>query len=440
MIKTLNRTFIPELGTLRRGKVRDIYEQNDRLVLVASDRVSVFDYILEEQIPNKGAILTGISNYWFEQTKDIIENHLIAHPDPSIVVAKKCQPLPIEVIVRGYITGSMWRDYAEGKREKSGVALPEGLEKNQKLEAAILTPSTKAEQGEHDEDISREEILKRGLVSEELWLEIERVALALYARGQELCAKNNLILVDTKYEFGLDQDGKLILIDEIHTPDSSRFWLAGDRGQEELKSPDKEYLRQWFLKQNYSGSGDLPRLPQEVIDEAARRYLDVYSQITGKDFSALEASPLERMLDNLKHSKMIRGGVAVILAGSESDAPFVQKIQAKLEELSVANQVIYGSAHKNTQQVMRTLDLFNQSDEAIVYITVAGRSNALSGVVAANTHWPVIACPPFKDYSDYAVNIHSTLQMPSKVPTLTVIDPANAALATERILRIANRK
>ena len=440
MIKTLNRTFIPELGTLRRGKVRDIYEQNDRLILVASDRVSVFDYILEEQIPNKGAILTGISNYWFEQTKDIIENHLIAHPDPSIVVAKKCQPLPIEVIVRGYITGSMWRDYAEGKREKSGVALPEGLEKNQKLEAAILTPSTKAEQGEHDEDISREEILKRGLVSEELWLEIERVALALYARGQELCAKNNLILVDTKYEFGLDQDGKLILIDEIHTPDSSRFWLAGDRGQEELKSPDKEYLRQWFLKQNYSGSGDLPRLPQEVIDEAARRYLDVYSQITGKDFSALEASPLERMLDNLKHSKMIRGGVAVILAGSESDAPFVQKIQAKLEELSVANQVIYGSAHKNTQQVMRTLDLFNQSDEAIVYITVAGRSNALSGVVAANTHWPVIACPPFKDYSDYAVNIHSTLQMPSKVPTLTVIDPANAALATERILRIANRK
>ena len=272
---------------LTRGKVRDIFDLGDKLLISTSDRISAFDVVLST-IPCKGEVLNGLSNYWFDQTKDIIENHIEEKISSRSVIVAKCEVLPVEVVVRGYLTGSAWRDYEKGNAV-SGISLPKGMKFNQRFEKPLLTPSTKAERGDHDEPIASEEVVSRGVVEEKLWRRVEESAHALFRRGSELAAERGLILVDTKYEFGV-LDGKLLLIDEIHTPDSSRFWFKDTYEElfaagEKQRKIDKEYLRQWLMEKGYMGSGTPPQIPDDVRVETAWRYIQAYQLITGTDFA-----------------------------------------------------------------------------------------------------------------------------------------------------------
>lgn len=300
------------LGTLRHGKVRDVYTQPDKIILISTDRYTAFDRPLA-RIPFKGQVLTEVSKFWFDNTADIIPNHVLANPDPNVVVGKKCTVIPIEVIVRGYITGvtdtALWTLYSNGQRDFGNFVLPEGMKKNQKLPKALITPTTKSEI--HDRPISPKEIVDEGIVAADLWQKIETAALALFARGQEIAFKQGLILVDTKYEFGQDGEGNLLLIDEIHTPDSSRYWQANnyqeriDAGQEP-QNFDKEFLRLWF-KENCDPYKDekLPDAPRDMVVELSSRYIQIYEQITGKKFQTDLSTPvLERIEKNLSTYKL----------------------------------------------------------------------------------------------------------------------------------------
>ena len=431
---TLRQTFLPELGIPYSGKVRDIYEHNGTLTMIASDRISVFDRILNESIQDKGRVLTKLSMFWFDKTKDIVQNHVISHPDPNVLVVKKCQPIMLEVIVRGYLVGSLGRDYLAGKRVKCGVTLPDGLKLNEALPKPIVTPTTKSTHG-HDEDITKEELIKQGIVSPELWKKIEMTALQLYKRGQEIASEKGLILLDTKYEFGLDETGNLVLIDEIHTPDSSRYWFKKDFDLKQVHYPDKEFVREFMRTQGFSGDGQIPMMPQQVREKASRGYRDIYQTITGQELPDEHDSVPKRVLMHLKKAQMIKGVFALLISGSEKDQLHVDTISSILHTHGIPFKSIVASAHKHPQRVAELIEQYNGSLEPVVCITIAGKSNALSGVVAANLRWPVIACPPFKDYADYLTNIHSSLQMPSQVPAMTILDPHNAALATVRILK-----
>jgi phosphoribosylaminoimidazole-succinocarboxamide synthase len=306
---TLEKTDF-SLGTLRRGKVRDVYDLGDRLLLVASDRLSAFDVNLTT-IPFKGQILTELASWWFEHTKDVCPNHVIAQPDPSAILCRKCEALPVEVVVRGYITGSLWRDYEAGKAGTYGIDFPKGLKRDQAFASPILTPTTKAEIGRHDEAISSADVVAKGLVEKALWEEIQRRALALFARGQELARKQGLILVDTKYEFGL-AGGELLVIDEIHTPDSSRYWEASEydarfaRGDEQ-QMLDKENIRQWLIQaRGWQGHGTPPEIPPEVRVDLAKKYVAAYERITGTRFAGGEGDVGARLAANLRRAGLLR--------------------------------------------------------------------------------------------------------------------------------------
>lgn len=290
---------VPGLGDKITGKVRDMYRRGDDIILITTDRVSAFDRVLGA-IPFKGQVLNQLSAWWFEQTADIVANHVAAVPDPNVTLARAADPLPVEVIVRGYITGvtdtSLWTLYARGERTPYGISLPDGLQKNDCLPEPVITPTTKAEKGQHDERLTRAEILERGRVSPELWAQVERAALGLFARGQEIAARAGLILVDTKYEFGV-LDGQLTLIDEFHTPDSSRFWTV----ESYEKTPampenfDKEFLRKWFAAQGYRGDGTPPAMPPEFIAQVAARYITAYEKLTGQPFIPAEQPAAARI-------------------------------------------------------------------------------------------------------------------------------------------------
>ncbi len=268
------------------GKVRDMYHFGDQRVLITTDRVSAFDRVLGV-IPHKGQVLNQLSQWWFDQTRDIIPNHLINVPDENVMIVKEAAALPVEVVVRGYLTGvtstSMWTLYANGERAPYGIPLPEGLQKNDRLPEPVITPTTKAVAGGHDERITPAEIIKTGLIDEALWGQVARTALALFARGQALARAAGLILVDTKYEFGLI-DGQLALIDEVHTPDSSRYWTQSSYDAGAPAHLDKEHLRQWFATQGYRGEGEPPAMPLEFIAECAALYIEVYERLTGQVF------------------------------------------------------------------------------------------------------------------------------------------------------------
>ncbi len=303
----LEETDFPQLGEKYIGKVRDNYTKGDTRYLISSDRLSAFDRVICT-IPFKGQVLTQMAKFWFEKTKDIIGNHVMSYPDPNVCVGTQCKPLPIEMVVRGYITGvtttSAWYNYEKGVRNFCGNVLPEGLKKNQKFDTPILTPSTKAEHGDHDESVSREEILKRTNLTPEQYDFIADASLKLYQRGVEIAAKQGIILVDTKYEFGVNPDGQIVLIDEIHTPDSSRFWFANEYDQrfaagQEQKKIDKEYLREWLAARGFVGEGEIPAIPDEVRVETARRYIEAYELVTGEAFVAEPGNVLERIKGNL---------------------------------------------------------------------------------------------------------------------------------------------
>ncbi|HXD43670.1 MAG TPA: phosphoribosylaminoimidazolesuccinocarboxamide synthase [Pseudolabrys sp.] len=307
MTAILEGTDFDFLGRKYTGKVRDVYAQPERLILVATDRHSSFDRIIAH-IPHKGQVLNEISAFWFDATKDIVPNHVIAVPDPNVTVGRKLTTVPVEAVVRGYITGvtdtSLWTHYAKGKRDFGNFRLADGLKKNQKLPEPVFTPSTKEEA--HDRPMSPQELVAEGIVSRETIEAVERTAIALYRRGAEIAEKRGLILVDTKYEFGTDADGRLVLIDEIHTPDSSRYWQREtyrgrfDKG-EEPEYFDKEFLRLWF-RDNCDPYKDkvLPPAPKELVEELSRRYIRMYEQITGKSFKPGEQPIGARIARNLK--------------------------------------------------------------------------------------------------------------------------------------------
>lgn len=300
--------FVLETITLpceqQSGKVREMCVKENKRIIITTDRVSAFDVVLGS-IPMKGQVLTQLSSWWFGQTKDIIPNHLLSNPDPNVMAVKNAQPLPVEVIVRGYITGvtktSLWKLYEAGERNAYGIALPDGLQKNDALPEPIITPTTKAEAGGHDERLTRQEIIERQILSESLWTQIEHTALALFKRGQELARKAGLLLVDTKYEFGL-VDNQLTLIDEIHTPDSSRYWTlpSYEQNPHQPESLDKEFLREWFASQGYRGEGKIPTMRDEFRAQVAERYIRVYEALTGQAFIPGGTPIDERILEILR--------------------------------------------------------------------------------------------------------------------------------------------
>ncbi|MDP3726833.1 MAG: phosphoribosylaminoimidazolesuccinocarboxamide synthase [bacterium] len=303
----LSTVNLPKVfGKKHQGKVRDYYVFKSQRIIITTDRQSAFDRILGF-IPFKGQVLNQLSVFWFEKTKDIVPNHLISVPDPNAMIVKNCTVIPIEMVVRGYISGvtstSIWTAYAKGERVIYGIKFPKGLKKNQKLKKPIITPTTKAEVG-HDERLTEKEILEKKIVSEKLWRQMKKVSLALFERGTKICAKAGIILVDTKYEFGL-HNGKLMLIDEIHTPDSSRFWIKKTY-RERLKKGlepenfDKEFLRLWFKKQGYSGDGKPPKMPKYFIAKVSKLYMQIYEKITGKKFTIDKTPTVKRIKQNLK--------------------------------------------------------------------------------------------------------------------------------------------
>jgi phosphoribosylaminoimidazole-succinocarboxamide synthase len=284
---------IPELPNHYRGKVRDNYDLPDgRRVIIATDRLSAFDRILTA-IPCKGQVLTQIARFWFDATRDICPNHVIDYPDPNVVVCRRLDILPVEIVVRDYLAGttgtSIWPMYRGGRREIYGIRFPDGLRENQKLPATIITPTTKAAEGEHDEPVTPDQIVSGGLLTREQWRNVSELALALFAQGRATAAERGLILVDTKYEFGLDRDGRIILADEIHTPDSSRYWIGKTYERrfaagEPPETLDKDYLRRWVTARCDPYRDPIPEIPSEVILETARIYIAAYETITGKAF------------------------------------------------------------------------------------------------------------------------------------------------------------
>lgn len=299
----INETSVPGLSDPYRGKVREVYKLTDKtLGIVASDRISAFDHIMRQPIPFKGQILNKLAAHAFEQVRDITDTHVQDVPHPNVTIAKACTPIPIEVVMRGCLTGHAWRVYNSGKRTLSGVPLPDGLRENETFEEPILTPATKAEEG-HDEDISEEEIMDRKIVDSSTWKQIKEIAFKLFERGREKAAEQGLILVDTKYEFGFYQ-GKLMLIDEVHTPDSSRFFYA-DEYEERLKQGEpqkqlsKEFVREWLMEHGFQGKEDqtLPDLPDEFRWEVFERYAELYHKLTGKQF---DPEPVDNFNQTLK--------------------------------------------------------------------------------------------------------------------------------------------
>ena len=306
--QTLLETDLPLPGK-RRGKVRDTYVLGDEMLLVATDRLSAFDVVLST-VPFKGQILNQLAAWWFEKTRDVAPNHVIAQPDPNALLSRRCEALPVEVVVRGYITGSLWRDYTAGRAGVYGIDLPRGLRKDQAFDEPIITPSTKEEVG-HDQPISSAEVVSRGLVDADVWEACQRLAIALFRRGQAIAAERGLILVDTKYEFGL-HDGELLVIDEIHTPDSSRYWEAdGYRARfeagEEQRMLDKENIRQWLIKERgFQGEGTPPEIPDEVRIDLARKYVANYERLTGEAFEPAVGDPAARLVENLRAAGILK--------------------------------------------------------------------------------------------------------------------------------------
>lgn len=293
LTKVIKSVDLSGFGKKYQGKVRDFYIKEDKRILITTDRQSAFDVILG-YIPFKGQVLNLLSQFWFEKTKQIVPNHMISVPHPNVMITKNCQPIPVEMVVRGYISGvtktSIWYSYERGERVIYGLKFPNGLKKNQKLPKPIITPTTHPLAGStvHDERLTKEEILKKKIIPEKLFNQMSRISLKLFAYGSRLCERCGLILVDTKYEFGLYKD-KLILIDEIHTPDSSRFWIAKTYKERfkkglEPENFDKEFLRLWYVKRGYRGDGKPLKMAEELIVALAKRYIGVYEKITGKKF------------------------------------------------------------------------------------------------------------------------------------------------------------
>jgi len=465
---TLDSGFIPALGMHRVGKVRDVHfpagQHKDKLIMVASDRISCFDRVLSRRVPFKGAILNMFNEWAMLQTDDIVPNAMLKSPDPNVIIQRKMNNIGFECVVRGYVWGSLAGDYEKGIREKCGNSLPEGLLRYQKLGEPLFTPTTKAEKG-HDEDISIEQMREK---MKDLADKIRDISIALFRRAEGLAASRGLLFLDTKYEFGLDNDSRMFLIDESNTPDSSRYcsmeeydskWpkieeemksgkyknvseLMKARPELKIKEESKQFVRDVLIERGYKEGQPIPDLTDEDIVETSLRYIDTYEKVTGKTFDFVESEllPKQRILNNLIKGGYLKysGCIVPIGASEKADGAHWQKILEALnsEGLPFTN-VVYMSAHKQTQAV---LDYVRKMDEdsiqPLIYLTFAGRSNGLGPVVAGNTKYPVITCPIFSDIAAYNIDIHSSLRMPGKLPLATIVDPGNAVLMARRILEM----
>tara|TARA_Y100000389_G_scaffold203659_1_gene252906 strand:+ start:1131 stop:3044 length:1914 start_codon:yes stop_codon:yes gene_type:complete len=422
------------------GKVRTVEDIGyNTLLLTASDRLSAFDNHVCN-VPGKGFALNGMSEWWFNQTRCIIDNHFLYSKDKYMVV-KKTRPIKLEIVVRAYMTGSsstsIMKMYQSGKRDIYGITFRDGYRANEKLDNVVITPTTK---GKHDHPITPSEIVEQGYLTKEEYDFISDRALKLFEFGQTEASKKGLILVDTKYEFGRLPDGKIILIDEIHTCDSSRYWLLEDPLAYNLYNPtpqklDKDIVRDYIKKNN----------TQDIPSELIQRVSDVYAEYLMKLEPSYKRDDIRSTYINKDifvedYFQNHHPELVVIIAGSKTDEDWVNKIRKELNNKYINNVAYYSSAHKNTREVLTILDSYKRENlltqRKIVYITVAGRSNALSGVVASNVEYPVFAVPPYKDKTDFQVNINSTLQCPSKVPVMTVLEPGNVAIAIEKIFRL----
>ncbi len=296
---------LPGQTAFYKGKVRDVYSVGDLLVMVASDRISAFDHVLPRPIPYKGQVLNQLAAHFLNATRDICPNWLLSTPDPNVAIGKKCEPLRVEMVIRGYLAGHAWREYEAGKRSICGVAIPEGMREADRFPQPIITPATKADEG-HDEDISREDILQSGLVSEEHYLLMESYTRQLFRRGTEMAARHGLLLVDTKYEFGLYK-GQVTLIDEIHTPDSSRYYLAEGYETRQISGErqrqlSKEFVREWLMAHGFQGLHDqlMPTMPDSLVEEISARYIELYEKVTGLSFVPAPTEELsERIYQNI---------------------------------------------------------------------------------------------------------------------------------------------
>jgi len=353
------KTFVsPQLELLHRGKVRDSLRIDEQTrMIVVTDRISAFNQKIKTPIPTKGAVLNGIANYWFEQTKHIIGNHVIRQVDDYITLVKEAQPIRIEMIARGYLTGSMWRGYEKGQRTFSGVSVADGMHKNQKFAQPILTPTTK---DEDDTEIDEKGIIEAGIVSEALYQQMKEKALALFNFGTKLLADRGIILVDTKYEFGL-LDGQLILIDEMHTPDSSRFWDAEDYAQQPATAQqiDKEFVRQWLLA-NKEGDEVPTVLSDEVVAETTKRYQKIYSRVTQKDFEIADLPTQVRIYNNLLQAEVIQQGVLFVIGDKVDKA----SLEGQLANYDIALKVLAPTAVETTSLAATV----NQTIEPIVVV------------------------------------------------------------------------
>ncbi|MBD2724366.1 phosphoribosylaminoimidazolesuccinocarboxamide synthase [Hymenobacter armeniacus] len=440
-MNTLTHFATPQLPLLHRGKVRDSLRapSGDRLIIV-TDRLSAFDSVLETAIPHKGAVLNGLANFWFEKTAHIIPNHVIKLVDANAMLVKEAAPIKVEMVVRQYLTGSMWRGYQAGQRTFSGVTVPDGMTKHQPFPQAIVTPTTKEES---DREITPDNLVSEGWVTKELYDQMAVKAQMLFAVGSQLLAEKGIILVDTKYEFGL-LNGKLILIDEMHTPDSSRFWAAEDyaKNPETAEQMDKEYVRQWLIANKKDGQ--YPRaLTPEVAQEASRRYLDIYQRITGEALPTADTHGPDaphtgrqdaraRMLANLVQAGLMKDAWVNIVMDSPADKEHCEQLRRQFDGYDVFTQLRVASALNFGEALAGMAEIWNNSLEPGVVLAVAG----LGGALAATVNVPVISCPPYQDYAELALSLSSLALVPSGTPSLTAVRPDNAAQAALRALNL----
>ncbi|GEM_PF-26863 len=450
VLSSITLEGVPGVKPFYTGKVRDVFALPDEtLAFVATDRVSAFDQVLGE-IPGKGQVCNRLSAWWFRQMEDIVQSHLISVPDSNVMIGRKLTRVPIEVVVRGYMTGvtdtSIWGSYSQGERQIYGIDFRDGYSKNDPLDEPIITPTTKADKG-HDERLTEQEILDGNVpgVSKEQWQNVRDAAMAMFARAQHIAKERGYILVDTKMEFGVDEEGSVHVIDELFTPDSSRFWRAETyetrhAADEEPDNYDKEYLRITLKNLQKDGlwqPGD--PIPQELRLETAQRYIALYEGLTTEPFQWSGTSPEVRIITSIRHwveakdQEEVEGMPwgAVILMGSPSDSEHVQKVTAALDALGVPYRSRVGSVHKTLDHLIGVLSSYQLSQRQLVFITVAGGLDALSGTVDGYLPFPVISAPP-EGQSDtiYAAN----LRTPQGIAPAHVIRPENAALAAAKIL------
>lgn len=417
------------------GKTADIYDaEDDCLTIVRTDRQSAFDRHICD-VPYKGVFNNMLSAWWFEKLKHVIPNHMV-HTNGRMMTVKKCKVLPVEVIVRGYITGStktsLWTHYSKGSRTYCGITFPDGLVKNQRLDEPVITPTTK---GVVDKPISETEVLE--IVTAEQWNVIKKAAIQLYTEGAEIARGVGLILVDTKYEFGLDCNGNVMLIDELHSTDSSRYWFADNyeklfAGGQEPNRLDKDLIRNYVQKTYGTDYKGKITVPYETIRMVIIAYMSAYNTITDSHLDIEDAKFINidyklRIFTNLDIP------IVVLIAGSASDQAHVDAISDALKTYCIKCVSHVASAHRNTRRVLDIIKKYDFVDKRIIYVAVAGKSNALGGVMAANSIRPVINCPPFADKIDMMVNLQSSMQCPDDVPALTVLSAKNCALAIRKI-------